>query len=87
MVYYNSESCKLGATKIPNECVWRKKWPVWGYVGIELAQSSYDFELSYVYTYSSIECIFIRLFMMQLNKYDAYLSYTCIILTIFFPLF
>ena len=25
--------------------------------------------------------------MMQLNKYDAYLSYTCIIFTVYFPLF
>ena len=36
----------MGAAKIPNECLWHEKWPVWGYVGIELAQSSYDFELS-----------------------------------------
>ena len=60
MVYYNCESHKMSATKIPNECLWHVKWPVCGYVGIESAQSSYDFELSYMYTHSSIECVFIR---------------------------
>ena len=33
---YNCESCKISAAKIPNECLWHEKWPVWGYVGIEL---------------------------------------------------
>ena len=30
---YNCESHKMSATKIPNECFWHEKWPVWGYVG------------------------------------------------------
>ena len=50
----------MTATKIPNECLWHEKWPVWEYVGIESAQSSYYVELSYMYTHSSIECVFIR---------------------------
>ena len=27
--------------KIPDKNLWREWWPVWGYVGAELAQSSY----------------------------------------------
>ena len=30
----------MGATNIPKECLWHDGWPVLGYVGIELAQSS-----------------------------------------------
>ena len=48
MVYFDYESYKMNATKIPYECLWHEKWVVGGYVGIELAQSSYDFELSYI---------------------------------------
>ena len=54
---YNCESHKMSATKIPNECLWHEKWPVWGYVCIESAQTSYDFEMSYMYTCSSIEYV------------------------------
>ena len=28
--------------KIPSEYLWCERWPVWGYVGVELAQSSFD---------------------------------------------
>ena len=38
--YYNCESHKMSAAKIPNECLWHERWPVWGYVGIDSAQSS-----------------------------------------------
>ena len=27
--------------KIPSECLWCERWPVWGYVGVESAQSSF----------------------------------------------
>ena len=47
---YNCESHKMSATKIPSECLWHEKWPVWGYIGIESVQSSNDFELSYMYS-------------------------------------
>ena len=57
MVYYNCESHKMSATKIPNECLWHDKWPVWVYVGIESVQPSYDFVLIYIYTHRSIECV------------------------------
>ena len=30
----------MGATKIPSECLWHEKWPVWEYVCIESVQSS-----------------------------------------------
>ena len=30
----------MGATKITSECLWHDGWPVWGYVGVESAQSS-----------------------------------------------
>ena len=30
----------MGATKIPNECLWNERWPVWEYVGVESLQSS-----------------------------------------------
>ena len=48
-----------------------------------------SFELSYMYICSSIECVFISFLdvIQKVCKYDAYLRYTCIILTIFFPLF
>ena len=62
MVYNNCESHKMGATKIPNGSLWHERWPVWGYFGDELVQSSYDFELSYMYICSSIECVFIRVY-------------------------
>ena len=41
LVYNNFESHKMGAKKIPSECLWFERWPVWGYVGIESAQSSF----------------------------------------------
>ena len=59
MVCYNCESHKMRATKIPSECLWHEKWPVWGFVGIESGESSYDFQMSCMYTCSVIEC-FIR---------------------------
>ena len=30
----------MGDTKIPNECLWGERWPVWDYVGVVSAQSS-----------------------------------------------
>ena len=45
MIYNNCESNQTGAIKIPNECLWCERWPVWGYVGAELAQSSYYYSL------------------------------------------
>ena len=27
--------------KIPSECLWCERWPVWGYVDVESAQSSF----------------------------------------------
>ena len=30
----------MDATKLPSECLWRERWPVWGYVCVESAQSS-----------------------------------------------
>ena len=37
----------MGATKIPNECLWRETWLVWGYDGIKSLQSSLNL---YVFT-------------------------------------
>ena len=31
----------MGAAKIPSECLWCERWPVWGYVDGESAQSSF----------------------------------------------
>ena len=28
----------MGARKIPSECLWLERWPVWGYVCIESVQ-------------------------------------------------
>ena len=30
----------MGAAKIPSECLWCERWPVWGYIGVSSAQSS-----------------------------------------------
>ena len=30
--YNNSELHKMCATKIPSECLWHEKWPVWGFM-------------------------------------------------------
>ena len=37
----NCESHKMGTAKIPSDNLWHERWPVWGYVGIESAQSSF----------------------------------------------
>ena len=38
----NCESRKMGTEKIPSEYLWYEGWPVWGYVGVELAQTSFN---------------------------------------------
>ena len=40
MICNNSESHKMGQTKIPSEWLWCESLPVLGYVGVESAQSS-----------------------------------------------
>ena len=35
----NHENTKWVLQKIPNECLWRERWPVWGYVGINLGHN------------------------------------------------
>ena len=42
VIINNCESHKMGATQIPCECLWHEGWPVWGFVGVELVQSSYS---------------------------------------------
>ena len=37
----------MGATKIPSECLWHERWPVWGYVGAEFAQSGFQLGILY----------------------------------------
>ena len=32
----------MGATKIPSECLWHERWPIWGYIGAEFAQSGFQ---------------------------------------------
>ena len=32
----------MGAAKNTSEYLWCERWPVWGYVGIESAQSSFS---------------------------------------------
>ena len=44
-VYNYSESHKIGAIKIPSECLWHERWPDLEYVGIESVQSSYNVNL------------------------------------------
>ena len=48
MIYKNRESHKMGATNKLNEFLWHERWPVWGYVGVESAQSSFMNIVQYV---------------------------------------
>ena len=41
MIYNNCGAQKTGPTKIPNQHLWRESWSVWGYVGVESAESSF----------------------------------------------
>ena len=51
MVCNNCESHIMGAVKILHECLWYVRWPVWGYVGVESAQSSSVVDLYVLYIY------------------------------------
>ena len=49
IVYNNCESHKMGAAKIPSECLWCERWPVWRYVGVKSVQSSISWLLAVPY--------------------------------------
>ena len=40
MIYNNCESHKWVQQNIPNECLWHEGRSVWGYVSVQLVQSS-----------------------------------------------
>ena len=56
----------MGAAKIPSECLWCERWPVWRYIGVESAQSSFTYIIlgSGIKALNLIECLDVKTFRL-----------------------
>ena len=66
----------MGTTKIPSECLWRGGWPVWGFVGVELVQSSSSPPQPKIASYAPAQWALNRLFALQTAMVNHKISCT-----------
>ena len=67
---YKKNEKKNGLTKnISSECLWCERWPVWGYVGVELAQSSLVTTMILVFSTNNEETTFYHFADFNLERY------------------